>query len=60
MSDRDFMHMRGVDDQLAPVCHDRFQLVHALAGDPEFVVHRRCTRQNLLERLRATLDVDFV
>jgi len=35
----DLVQMGRVDDQFAPVGDDRFQLVHALAGDPQLVVH---------------------
>ena len=45
-SHRDLVQVRGEDDQLAAVGHDRFELVHALAGDPQLVIHRRSTAQH--------------
>ena len=43
--ERDFVNVRRIDDKLLTVRKDRFKLVHAFAADPEFIVHRRRTRE---------------
>ena len=55
--DGNLAQMRRVDDQLAAVRDDRFQLIHAFAGDPQLIVHRRRARQNLAEWPRDARDV---
>jgi hypothetical protein len=53
----DFGDMRGVDDHLAAIRDDGFDLVHALSARPEVVVHFRCAGKDGMEGLILVADV---
>ncbi len=55
--DRYLGDVRRVDDQLAAVGHDRLELVHALAADPQLLVHLRHARQHGVKRALLVDDV---
>lgn len=59
VSDGDLVHVGGVDDEFATIGDDGFELVHAFARDPEFIVHGRGAGEDLPVGFVAPTDVDL-
>src|SRR6185437_13233924 len=57
--DGNFVDVRGVNDEFAAVGDNRLELVHAFAGDPDFVIHGRGAGQDGFEGFGAARDVDL-
>ena len=55
--DANLADVRRVDNQLAVVSQHRFELVHALAGSPQLIVHLRGTGEDGVERFRLDSDM---
>jgi hypothetical protein len=59
VSVRNFGDVRRIDHYLAAIGNYRFQLVHALAADPEIVIHLRHDGQDATERALYPANVDL-
>ncbi len=51
VGDRDLVDVRRIDDEFTPIGHHRFELVHAFAAHPKFIVHQRRAREHGVERM---------
>jgi len=59
VTDANFFQMRRVNDQFAAIRQDRFKFIHAFAGGPKFVIHRRTARDDGLKGFFFVGDVEL-
>lgn len=60
VGDGDFMNMGGVDDELAAICDDRLEFIHAFATDPKLVIHEGGAGEDRVEGARFADDMKFL
>src|SRR5207244_10202016 len=59
VSDGNLSDVRRVDDEFAAVRNDGFEFIHALACDPQIIIHLRHVREHGLERLVLVNDMNL-
>lgn len=59
VADTDFFQVRRVNDQFAAVGQHGFEFIHAFAGGPKFVIHRRTAGDDGVKWLLLVSDVEF-